>query len=118
MGNWTSAKLCDVANLILGIFLVFTPWTFAFPDGIQSENAIVSGVVVMALSVAALVGFAAWEEWGSLAVGLWLIVSPWILGLRGTQAISVQFTIGIMIAAFAKNELWFRSHVKSTDGII
>jgi hypothetical protein len=52
-----------------------------------------------------------------MAVGLWLMVSPWIVGLHGTEAVSAQFMIGIIIVAFAKNELWFRSHPKSTDGL-
>ena len=106
----TSAKLCDIANLILGAFLIFCPWMFAFAPGIQSGNAVVSGIVIMALSIAALVGFALWEEWCNLIAGLWLVVSPWALNFEGTRAIMVQVTIGIIVAAFAKNELWFRSH--------
>jgi SPW repeat-containing protein len=117
MGTWTSAKLCDVGNLIVGGFLLFTPWMFAFPPGIQSDNAVVCGVLIMLLSLAALIGFAAWEEWGNMTVGLWLMASPWIVGLHETQAVRVQFTIGIIVAAFAKNELWFRAHLKRTDGI-
>lgn len=114
MDNWTSAKLCDVGNLIMGAFLVLTPWMFAFPPGIQSANAVVCGILIILLSLAALVGFAAWEDWGNMAVGLWLMASPWIVGLHGTQAVSVQFTLGIIVAAFAKNELWF---CKSTDSL-
>jgi hypothetical protein len=114
MSDWTSAKLCDLGNLIVGGFLAFTPWMFAFTAGVQSANAVVCGVLIMLLSLAALVGFAAWEEWGNVAIGLWLMVSPWIVGLHDTQAVSVQFTIGIIVAALAKNELWFRSHPNST----
>ncbi len=98
------------------IFLILMPRMIAFPPGIASGNAVISGLVVVVLSLAALIGFAAWEEWGNMLVGLWLCVSPWIVGLQGTQAISVQFTIGIIVAAFAKNELWFRSQLKSTNG--
>ena len=76
---------------------------------------IVSGIVVMLLSIAALVGFAAWEEWGNMIAGLWLISSPWVLNFQGTEATRLQFTIGIIVAAFAKNELWFRSN--PTKGI-
>jgi len=115
MKGWTSAKLCDVGNLVLGTALTFCPWIFAFDPGAQSANMIVSGIVVMALSTAALVGFAAWEEWGNMIAGFWLIVSPWVLDLQETEGIRVQVTVGIVIAAFAKNELWFRSN--QTSGI-
>jgi len=40
--------------------------------------------------------------------GLWLVVSPWILSFNGSTK-WYQVAIGIVIAAFAKNELWFRS---------
>jgi hypothetical protein len=117
MENWNSAKLCDLGNLMVGIFLIFMPRIFAFPPGIASENAAACGLLVVLLSLAALIGFAASEEWGNMLVGLWLCVSPWIVGLQGTQAISVQFTIGIIVAAFAKNELWFRSQSKSINSL-
>jgi hypothetical protein len=62
------------------------------------------------LSIAAFVGFAAWEEWGNLVTGFWLIVSPWIFNLDGSTR-WYQVTIGIAVAVLAKNELWFRSAV-------
>jgi SPW repeat len=113
----TNAKLCDVGNLILGATLILAPWMFTFAAGIQSENMIASGIVVMLLSIAALVGFAAWEEWGNMIAGFWLIASPWVLYFQETEATRLQVTIGIIVAAFAKNELWFRSTQKSTNGI-
>jgi hypothetical protein len=33
MYNWTNAKFCDVANLILGAILFFSPWMFGFDAG-------------------------------------------------------------------------------------
>ena len=31
--NWTNAKFCDVANLILGAILFVSPWIFGFDAG-------------------------------------------------------------------------------------
>ena len=45
MENWTNAKLCDVANLVLGAVLFFSPWMFAFEAGRASENAMIAGIV-------------------------------------------------------------------------
>lgn len=39
MNQGTNAKLCDVANLILGAILFFSPWLFAFAAGPQSQNS-------------------------------------------------------------------------------
>src|SRR6202011_5598513 len=106
MENWTNAKLCDVANLILGAVLFVSPWMFGFDAGRASENASIAGIVIAALAIAALAAFAVWEEWLNLIVGLWAIVSPWVLGFPGTTAMTVHVIIGIIVAALAAIELW------------
>lgn len=106
MNEWTNAKLCDVANLILGAILFFSPWMFGFAAGAQSQNAYVTGIIIAVLSIAALAAFAVWEEWLNLIVGLWAVVSPWVLGFQGTTAMSVHLVIGILVAVLAAIELW------------
>src|SRR5215470_5610040 len=101
MNEWTNAKLCDIGNLILGVVLVLTPWIFSYPGGLESQNAIVSGVVIAVLSIAALAAFTVWEEWLNLIVGLWLIVSPWVLQFAGTAAMYVAVVIGALVALLA-----------------
>jgi hypothetical protein len=104
--EWTNAKYCDVANLVLGAILFISPWLFAFEAGAASQNAIISGVVIALLSIAALTAFAVWEEWLNLIVGLWVIVSPWILGFVATTAMTVHLIIGLIVAVLAAVELW------------
>jgi hypothetical protein len=106
MNEWMNAKLCDVANLILGAILFVSPWIFGFAPGAESQNAMISGIVIAVLSVAALAAFAVWEEWLNLIVGLWVIVSPWILGFAGATAMTVHVVIGILVALLAAVELW------------
>ena len=109
MENWTNAKLCDVANLILGGVLFFSPWIFGFDAGRASENAHIAGIVIAVLAIAALAAFATWEEWLNLIVGLWTMVSPWVLGFQGTRAMTVSVVIGIAVAVLAAIELWIMS---------
>ena len=106
MENWTNARLCDVANLILGAILFFSPWMFGFDAGRASENANIAGIAIAALAIAALAAFAIWEEWLNLIVGLWTLVSPWILGFQGTTAMTVHVAIGAAVAILAAIELW------------
>src|SRR6266567_3774314 len=106
MNDWTNAKLCDVANLVLGAILFFSPWIFAFDAGLPSQNAFISGIVIAALSIAALAAFAVWEEWLNLIVGLWVIISPWVLGFQGSTAMTVHVVIGMIVAVLAAIELW------------
>jgi hypothetical protein len=109
MENWTNAKWCDVANLILGAVLFFSPWIFGFDAGRASENANIAGIVIAVLAIAALAAFAVWEEWLNLIVGLWTLVSPWVLGFHGTRAMTVSVVIGIAVAILAAIELWIMS---------
>jgi SPW repeat len=109
MENWTNARFCDVANLILGAILFFSPWMFGFGAGMSSENAYIAGIVIAGLAIAALAAFAVWEEWLNLIVGLWVLVSPWVLGFQGTTAMTVHVIIGAAVAIIAAIELWMMS---------
>jgi SPW repeat-containing protein len=46
MQNWTNAKLCDVANLILGAFLFVSPWIFGFGAGLTSQKTSTTAMTV------------------------------------------------------------------------
>ena len=110
MENWSNAKLCDVANLILGAFLFFSPWIFGFAAGPASQNAHVAGIVIAVLAIAALAAFAVWEEWLNLIAGLWTLVAPWVLGFQGaTKEMTVHVIVGIAVAVLAAIELWIMS---------
>src|SRR5258707_5673016 len=111
MENWTNAKYCDVANLVLGAFLLVSPWMFEFPAGNASANAHIAGIVIAVLAIAALAAFAVWEEWLNLIVGLWALVSPWVLGFQGTTAMTVHVIIGAAVAILAAIELWMMSQI-------
>jgi hypothetical protein len=112
MENWTNAKLCDVANLILGAILFASPWIFGFAAGTVSTNAYITGIVIAILAIAALARFAVWEEWLNLVVGLWAVVSPWVLGFQGiTTAMTAHVIIGAVVAILAAIELWMLNQI-------
>ena len=108
MDRWSNEKFCDVANLILGVVLFFSPWIFRLDAGVQTRNAFICGAIVVVLSLAALSAYAVWEEWLNLIVGLWLIISPWVLGFAHATAMTVNVVIGILVAVLAAIELWLR----------
>ncbi len=106
MDEWSSAKLCDVANLAVGMVLFFSPWLFGPAAGVASQNASIVGILVAVLSVAALAAFAEWEEWLNLGAGLWLIVSPWVLGFQDSQAITLCVGTGTVVTLLSACEIW------------
>jgi hypothetical protein len=73
--------------------------------GTVSTNAYITGIAIAILAIAALAAFAVWEEWLNLIVGLWALVSPWVLGFQGTTAMTVHVIIGAAVAILAAIEL-------------
>jgi hypothetical protein len=67
---------------------------------------LIAGIAIVILALAALAAFAVWEEWLNLVVGLWTLVSPWVLGFQGTAAMTVHVVIGAAVALLAAIELW------------
>jgi len=107
MDKWKNAAACDVANLILGVFLFLSPWLLHFAPGTESWNAWAGGGVIAVLSIAALLAFAEWEEWLNLIVGLWIVVSPWALKFSAsTNAMRTDVIVGLIVAVIAAIELW------------
>jgi SPW repeat len=107
MDDWSSARFCDVINLILGMILFFSPWLFGLSAGAAWQIASIIGILVAVLSIAALAAFAVWEEWLNLVAGLALTVSPWLLQFQDTDAMAIDVVIGAIVAALAAFEVWF-----------
>ncbi|HEY2532608.1 MAG TPA: SPW repeat protein [Xanthobacteraceae bacterium] len=106
MNDWSSVKLCDVINLLLGGVLFFSPWLFDLSAGAQWQTASTVGIFIAVLSIAALAAFAVWEEWLNLIAGLALIVAPWLLGFQDSDAMTIDVVIGVIVTALAAVEVW------------
>jgi SPW repeat len=106
MRQWRRESVLDIYNLLLAVVLFASPWLFALTNTVGKVDLWVSGVVVAAISVAAIVAYAKWEEWANLLLGLWLVVSPWILGFAHTRAMHFSIGLGVIVAFLAALELW------------
>ena len=116
MDDWSSVRLCDVVNLLLGSVLFFSPWLFDLSSGAQWQTASTVGIIIAVLSIAALAAFAVWEEWFILIAGIGLIVSPWLLGFQNSDAMIIDVVIGLLVAALAGFELMrVKTHVAATS---
>jgi hypothetical protein len=106
MKKWRRESILDLYNLVLAAFLFISPWLFAQASGTAAADLRISGAAVAILSLAAMLAFATWEEWANLLLGIWLIVSPWVLGFPHTTAMHFSIGIGAAVAFFAALELW------------
>lgn len=96
----------DAYEIAFGVFLFISPWLFAYVSEKARVDIWVSGAAIAAISVAAIVAFADWEEWLNLLLGVWLMISPWLLGFMHTRAMHVCILLGAMVAFIAALELW------------
>jgi hypothetical protein len=106
MRKWRAESVLDLYNLGLAIFLCLSPWLFARANGTAAIDLRASGAAIALLSLAAMVAFATWEGWANLLLGIWLVVSPWVLGFAHSRAMHFSIAIGAAVAFLAALELW------------
>ncbi len=97
----------DWITLLVGIWLIAAPFVLGIvpPEGVPSwpltADFMLSGMAAVVLALAATSHLRRWEEWFDIALGLWLVGSPWILGLTYSQtatwnAVVCGLLIGVM----------------------
>lgn len=112
----TEETALDIANIVVGIALVLSPWVLGFAaEAAAAWNAWIVGALIALVAIGALVSFAEWEEWVNLVLGVWALVSPWLLGFAAvTAAVWVHVVAGLIVAVLAGLELWFARKRPST----
>ena len=104
--KWRSKSVLDIYKLLLALFLFVTPWLFAYANEEAKIDLWASSAAIVVLSFAALIAFSYWEEWLNFLIGLWLVVSPWVLGFAHTRAMHYSIGIGAVVAFLAALEMW------------
>lgn len=76
----------DPVNALLGAWLILSPWALGVQaDPLAMWNFVAVGVLLLATAVGAIFVPKAWEEWFEVALGAWLIASPWMLGFAAVE---------------------------------
>lgn len=99
----------DWVTLVIGGWLFVAPWWLYGPTAATPVNwsSWLVGAALVVLAVAAILRFQEWEEWVSGVIGLWLVVSPWILGFADlAPAVWNAVICGLIVIAMAGAELW------------
>lgn len=93
----------DPISLIAGLWLAASPWLLAFhAETWPMSNAVIVGLAIALIALYALYEVFAWQEWANLLLGVWLIVSPWVLGFSAMQPVMLNTVIvGALVAAMA-----------------
>ena len=97
----------DWLSWILGIWLLLSPWALMFDSETTAmRNAVLVGALIIAAEVFELSVFRDWEEWINVALGAWLIVSPWTLGIVSAAAKANSIIVGALVLGLAAYEIW------------
>jgi len=96
----------DWVNIFLGFWLFSTPFVFGLlsTTDVPAWDGYIFGAAIIAVSGWALLRPQAWEEWINLGFGIWLILSPLILGfMTDTVPMWNHLLIGMFVGIDA---LW------------
>jgi len=92
----------DRIEVALGLWLVASPFVLGVTMQPAAWAAMLAGVAVVTFAVEAFYYPEIVEEWGNLALGIGLAVSPWLLGYDGERvAMANAVACGVAIAALS-----------------
>jgi hypothetical protein len=113
----------DPVNALLGAWLIVSPWLLGFSkDSMAMSNMVVIGIAFIAVAMGAIFVPQAWEEWTEAALGLWLMVSPWLLGFthlqpaRDTAVLTGAVVLALAVWVLFSDKDWGLMHDKHAAG--
>lgn len=106
--GWETRRWEDWANMIFGLLLALSPWLLRF-TGLEAAtlNAVIIGGLICALSALALTLLDRWEAYISGLLGIWAMLSPWLIGFTAyDMAMLAHIGLGAVVVAVAAIEVW------------
>lgn len=100
MVRWASGL-----NIIAGLWLIISPFVLGFSSHTTVMwNAVVVGVIVAVLAAIRASGRydQPWLSWINVLLGIWLFVSPWVLGRASiTSVLWNSVVLGVIVFVLA-----------------
>ena len=117
----TTKRWQDLGNILLGAWLFVSPWVLNYEVGYRSAsfNAYILGVGIVVFAAVAVYIPQVWEEGINMALGVWMIASPWVLGFSSERNIATNtVVVGVLVTALAawamvrdkSFEKWWHDH--------
>ena len=112
-----NARWQNVANFVLGAWLFISPWVLGFSDaGKVATNAWIFGIIIALLALSAIFAYQRWEEWLTAAIGVWVFISPWVLGaVSNARILWSSLVVGALLVILA---LWSSSLEHRSGAIV
>ena len=103
----TTRRWQDGANLVLGAWLFVSPWVLDYSSTAAGWNACVTGAAIVLVALIAAYMPEAWEEIINTLIGMWLVMSPFVLAPVRHDIALHTVVVGILATAFA---IWAMSN--------
>jgi hypothetical protein len=107
----------DWGTLLLGAWLFISPWVMQYPADIPNAalNAHILGLAIVVFSAFAVYMPRTWEEGVNIALGVWTVISPWVLRFASHRDVTTNaVVVGFLVTALA---IWAMAHDKSVRKI-
>jgi hypothetical protein len=105
-----NSSLKGFLRAMIALWILVSPWvlvhlSMAPPSQPQISagalwNFLIVGVVMMVISIAQLMASTVWEGRVNAAMGIWLIVSPWVLGFGSDLVLTWNAVVVGILAVF------------------
>lgn len=95
----------DWVNLSLGAWLFVSPWVLGFDmEAKAAWNSYLLGAAIVIFAAVAVYLPQVWEEAINVLLGIWVVVSPWVLDFSAQMAATTNaLVVGVLVTLFA---LW------------
>lgn len=100
------ARIASGANVVLGIWLIASPWVFDYSGRAPVLNSLFVGALIAMLAALRLASVheSAGVSGINLLLGFWTIVSPYASGYAANKgAVGNNIMVGVLVMTFA---LW------------
>jgi hypothetical protein len=80
----TEQRWQDAVLVFIGGWVLLSPWIIPYVLGSSVTGAAawshyITGLMIAATGIVAFGAYQIWEEWVNILLGLWLVISPWVL---------------------------------------
>jgi hypothetical protein len=105
--HMSSRRWQDQVILLLGIWLIISPFVLGYPgDSLRAVNAYVAGVVIALLAAFDLYRTKMWAVVVNMLIGLWVAISPWVPVMADRASLMVNnIIVGLAVLVLALWEL-------------
>ena len=89
--------------VLAGIWLIISPYLLGFAHTGSATNAITIGIIVAILALIRILTpeNTGWLSWVNIVLGVWLLISPFILGYMAAGDLWNSIILGILVIVFA-----------------